>query len=231
MNLKKMTCMICALAILVSGCATTGGPNGAGNDSSDKNTALRCAAFGTIGALIGAGLGGTKGAVKGAIAGLAACAIIEISSLQTKKADEVEAQYKVANKNQLPTASKIDTYSSFVTPSGVAKAGDAIKVQSTIRVIAGTNEPIQEVKEVLIAYAPTGEEFKRGEKKVNETAGSGEYDNSFTLKLPQGAPQGYYKLTTQVFLNGKPGEMRQSSLQVAGTGIDTGFDTRYVSVR
>ena len=67
----------------------------------------------------------------------------------------------------------------------------------------------------MTVYAPSGEQFKRGEKIVNATPGSGEFDNSFTLKLPSGAPQGTYTLKSQVYLNGKPGPTRQSSIQLA----------------
>ncbi|WP_211451097.1 hypothetical protein [Collimonas antrihumi] len=213
MKFKKTICAACVATFFISGCATPGGDPAT---SSENNTAaLRCAAFGAGGAVLGAVLGGTRGAVKGAIAGLAACAVVEIASRQTKTAAEVDQQYKVSNRNRLPPTAKIDAYATVVTPNGAVKAGDAIKVQSTIRAVSGTNEPVREIKEVLVAYAPTGEEFKRGEKLVNDTGGSGEYDNSFTLKLPQGAPQGIYRLQTQVFLNGRPGTMKESAMQVA----------------
>jgi len=213
MKIQKTICAACIVTFFISGCATLGGDQGAG--SANNDTALRCAAFGAGGAVLGALISGKNGAVKGALVGLAACAVVEIASRQTKNAAEVDRQYKVSNRNQLPPNAKIDAYTTTVTPHGVAKAGDVIKVQSSIRAVSGANEPVQEVKEVLIAYAPTGEEFKRGEKKVNDTAGSGEYDNSFTLKLPQGSPQGVYKLKTQVFLNGRPANMREAYMQVA----------------
>jgi hypothetical protein len=146
--------------------------------------------------------------------------VIEITSKQTKTAEDVDKQYKVNNRGILPATAKVDQYVTTVSPNGVAKAGDAIKVQSSIRVVAGTKEPIQEIKEVLVAYAPTGEEFKRGEKKVNETNGSGEYDNSFVLRLPAGAPQGIYRLTTQVFLNGHLSNTQESKLQIAANSFD-----------
>jgi hypothetical protein len=213
MNIQKTILAVCAGSLLLSGCATTGGESAGGSSNSD--TAMRCAAFGAGGALLGAFLGGKSGAVKGAVAGLAACAVVEIASRQTKSAAEVDRQYRVSNRNQLPPNAKIDSYSTLVTPNGIVKAGDAIKVQSTIRAVSGANEPVQEIREVLIAYAPTGEEFKRGEKKVNDSAGSGEYDNSFTLRLPQGAPQGIYRLKTQVFLNGRPMIAKETNMQVA----------------
>ncbi|MFL9923692.1 hypothetical protein PQR62_05440 [Herbaspirillum lusitanum] len=176
---------------------------------------IRCAALGTGGALVGGLLGGTKGAIGGAVAGLAACAVIEYSSRQTKTASEVDREYKAANRNRLPPAAKIDSYSTVVTPNAPVKAGDTIKVNSAIRAVSGAQEQVTEVKEVLVAYAPSGDEFKRGEKIVSSTPGSGEYDNSFSLRLPQGAPQGTYKIKTQVFLNGKPGATRESSVQFA----------------
>ena len=216
MKFQKTICAACAITVFVSGCATPGNDQAAGPASND--TALRCAAFGVGGALLGAMISGKSGAGKGALAGLAACAVVEIASRQTKTAAQVEQQYRVSNRSQLPPNAKIDSYATLVSPNGVVKAGDAIKIQSTIRAVSGANEPVQEVRELLIAYAPTGEEFKRGEKKVNETAGSGEYDNSFTLKLPAGAPQGVYKLKTEVFLNGRGAAVKESNLQVADLG-------------
>jgi hypothetical protein len=215
MKLHKTVAAVCIVPLLLSACATPEGGAPADGGASRNETAVRCAAMGLGGAVIGALISGGKGAARGAIAGLAACAVVEYASRQTKSSAEVDKQYRASNRNQLPPMARIDTYSTQVSPNGVAKAGDAIKVQSTIRAISGVNEPVQDVKEVLIAYAPTGEEFKRGEKKVNDASGSGEYDNSFTLRLPQGAPQGVYRLKTQVFLNGKPSLVRESNLQVA----------------
>lgn len=209
--MKKTISAACAVALLASGCASTNG-DGAGMSNESM---IRCAALGTGGALVGALLGGTKGAIGGAAAGLAACAVIEIASRQTKSASDVDREYKAANRNRLPPTAKIDAYNTVVTPNGLVKAGDTIKVASSIRAVSGTSEPVQEVKEVLVAYAPSGEEFKRGEKTVNTSTGSGEYDNSFALRLPQGSPQGTYKIKTQVFLNGKPGATRESSVQFA----------------
>lgn len=214
MKLHKIVVAAGIVPLLLSACATQEGATRVA-DNGNSDTAVRCAALGLGGAVIGALISGKKGAARGAVAGLAACAVVEIASRQTKSATQVDQQYRASNQNQLPALARIDTYSMQVSPNGVAKAGDAIKIQSTIRAISGVNEPVQDVKEVLIAYAPTGEEFKRGEKKVNDASGSGEYDNSFTLRLPQGAPQGVYRLKTQLFLNGKPSLSRESSLQVA----------------
>jgi hypothetical protein len=211
MKLQKSVCAATVAMLTITGCAAPGG----GGSSVSNETMLRCAALGAGGAVVGALLGGAKGAVGGAVAGLAACAIIEVATRQTKTASEVDRDYKASNRNRLPPNAKIDSYTTVITPNGVVKAGDAIKVASTIRAVSGTAEPVQEVKEVLIAYAPSGEEFKRGEKTVNTAPGSGEYDNSFTLKLPQGSPQGVYKLKTQVFLNGKPGAVKESNLKLA----------------
>lgn len=211
-TIKKSIIVTCIGTLLVTGCAAPGGPNGG---SSAGDTAARCAAFGVGGALLGAVVGGKNAAVKGALVGLAACAVVEIASRQTKSSDVVDQQYRSNNRNQLPQTAKIDGYTTTVSPNGVAKAGDAIRVQSTIRAVSGVREPVTEVKEQLIVYAPSGEEFKRGEKKVNDASGSGEFENAFTLRLPEGAPQGVYKFKTQLFLNGKPATVRESSVQVA----------------
>ncbi len=213
---KQSILVTCIASVLVTGCAAPGGQGGQGGDGiASNNTALRCAGLGIGGALLGAVVGGKNAAVKGALVGLAACAVVEIASRQTKSSEVVDQQYRGNNRNQLPQSAKIDGYTTAVSPNGVAKAGDAIRVQSLIRAVSGVQEPVTEVKEQLIVYAPSGEEFKRGEKKVNDATGSGEYENSFTLRLPEGAPQGVYKFKTQLFLNGKPATMRESSLQIA----------------
>jgi hypothetical protein len=219
MKHQNIICAMCVTACIVSACAAPGQDQAAGFVSNDP--ALRCAAFGVGGALLGRLISGKDGTAKGALAGLAACAVVEIVSRQTKNAAQVEQQYRASNQQPLPPEARIDSYATLLSPNGVAKAGDQIKIQSTIRAISGANEPVQEVRERLIAYAPTGEEFKRGEKKVNDAAGSGEYDNSFTLKLPQGAPEGVYKLKTEVYLNGRAASTKESNFQVAdlGTGV------------
>lgn len=216
-NFKQSVLVTCIVSTLVAGCAAPGTQGGQGGNGTTENNsaALRCAGFGIGGALLGAFVGGKNAAVKGALVGLAACAVVEIASRQTKSSESVEQQYRGNNRNQLPQVAKIDGYSTVVSPNGVAKAGDAIRVQSTIRAVSGMQEQVTEVKEQLIVYAPSGEEFKRGEKKVNDSTGSGEYENAFTLRLPEGAPQGVYKFKTQLFLNGKPATARETSVQIA----------------
>ncbi len=219
---KKSILVASVASMLVTGCAAPGGQGGPGeNGTSGNNTALRCAGYGLGGALLGAVVGGKKAAAKGALVGLAACAVVEIASRQTKSSEAVDQQYRGNNRNQLPQSAKIDGYTTAVSPNGVARAGDAIRVQSTIRAVSGVREPVTEVREQLIVYAPSGEEFKRGEKKVNDTAGSGEYENAFTLRLPEGAPQGVYKIKTQLFLNGKPATVRESSVQLAAIDVSS----------
>jgi len=213
MTLQKTIPLVALATLLACGCATQGGESTANSD-----TVLRCAALGAGGAIVGALIGGTKGAIGGAAAGLAACAVIEVATRQTKTAAEVNRDYKANNRNRLPRTAEVNAYNTVVTPNGAVKAGDAIKLQSTIRAVSGTTEPVQEVKEILTVYAPSGEEFKRGEKIVSSAPGSGEYDNSFTLKLPAGAPQGTYRLKSQVVLNGKPGITRETQLQLARVG-------------
>lgn len=216
MIVRKSMCGAVIVALMATGCAA---PQGGGTHARNDDTALRCALLGVGGALLGAKfIGGKGGALKGAAIGLAACAVIEVATHQTKSSAEVEQQYRVANRNQLPPSAKIDAFATVVTPNGAVKAGDAIKIESTVRAVSGSAQPVQEVKEVLVAYTPDGQEFKRGEKKLNDAAGSGEYVNSFTLKLPAGAPQGIYRIETTVYLNGQPMVKKDASVQVALAG-------------
>jgi len=213
-TLAASACLIAAL----TGCAAPSGPGGPGGGnqptSDNSTTAIRCGSMALGGAVLGGLLGGKKGALKGAAVGLAACAVVEVASRRTSSSADVERTYRTANRNALPPKAKIVAYTTAVTPQGVARTMEPIKVQSTIRAVSGTGEPVREVKEVLIAYGPDGEEFKRGEKIVNDKGGSGEFDNSFTLRLPEGAPEGVYKLRTQLYLNGAMASTNEGALQV-----------------
>jgi len=209
MKLKALT-IILSLSLAVGGCAAPGQEGLADND----NTVMKCGLMTAGGAVIGGLLNGKRGAVKGAVIGLGACAVIEIASARTHSAAEVEQKYRSANRNVLPPAAKLVSYASNVSPQGQARSGEPIKVQSAIRAVSGTGEPIREIKEVLVAYSPDGKEFKRGEKLVDTSGGSGEFSNSFTLRLPQGAPEGAYRLHTDVYLNGKLASSRDANLQL-----------------
>ncbi len=193
-----------ATALLLASCA----------NKDQQNTAWRCGAFALGGAAIGAAIDGKKGAGKGALAGLAACAVVEVVSRQSKSGTEVEGDYKKTNQGKLPAKAELVAYDTTLNPDATLKRGDALKIQSTIRVVAGTKEPINEVRETLIAYSPAGEEFKRGEKKANAGAGSGEYVNTFTLKLPDGAPQGTYTIKTIVSINGREVSTEPRPIQI-----------------
>lgn len=202
-----------ALALATTGCAT---PNMGGAD--DNNTALKCGLMATGGAVLGGLVDGKRGVVRGALLGLAACAVIEVASARTQSAAEVEQKYRSANRNALPPSAKVVNYASAVSPQGQARSGDPIKVQSKIRAVAGTGEAIREIKEVLVAFDPEGKEFKRGEKLVDTSGGSGEFTNNFTLRLPQSAPEGNYRLHTDVYLNGKLASSSDASLQLVKAG-------------
>lgn len=202
----KFSLCAAALCLLLSSCA-----------SIDKHTALKCGAFALGGAALGAALSGKKGAGRGALAGLAACAVVEMVSRQTRSKEEVEQDYRNANNGKLPAKAELVAYQTNLNPQTTLQRGSALKVQSTIRVVAGAGEPIREVREVLIAYAPSGEEFKRGEKVANAAEGSGEFVNTFTLRLPDGAPEGQYRIETQVLLNGREVSSQPQSIQLVST--------------
>lgn len=209
MRIAKLALGLGAATLLLTACASV-----------DRGTALRCGAFALGGAALGAALDGKKGAGKGALAGLAACAVVEIASRQTKSKAEVESDYRTS-RGKLPAKAEVVAYQTTLNPNPVLKRGDALKVQSIIRVVEGTGEPVREVKEVLIAYAPSGEEFKRGEKKANAAEGSGEFLNTFTLRLPDGAPEGQYTIETKLLINGREVSAQPQRIQLAAVGEAT----------
>lgn len=208
----KSLALALSVSIAASGCATQN-PNQNSPALAD-NTVLKCGAMAAGGAVLGVLLDGKRGALRGAAIGLGACAVIEVASSRTRSAAEVEQKYRSSNRNALPPSAQLVSYASNVSPQGQARSGDPIKVQSTIRAVSGSSEPIREIREVLVAYSPDGKEFKRGEKFVDTAGGSGEFSNSFTLRLPQGAPEGGYRLHTDVYLNGKLASSRDASLQL-----------------
>lgn len=212
MKHQTLATVLC-ISLAVTGCATTG-QSGMGTD----NTTMKCGLMAAGGAVLGGLVDGKRGVLRGAALGLGACAVMEVVSSRTRSSDEVEKAYRSGNRNTLPASARLVSYASSVSPRGQVVSGNPVKVQSTIRAVSGTGEPIREIREVLVAYAPDGKEFKRGEKVVDTTGGSGEFSNNFTLRLPQGAPEGNYRLQTDIYLNGKLASTNNADFSLVQAG-------------
>lgn len=212
MKRKPLAIVLC-ISLAAAGCATPG-QSGLGADS----TVMKCGLMAAGGAVLGGLVDGKRCVLRGAALGLGACAVMEVVSSRTRTAGEVEKSYRSGNRNALPASAKLVSYASNVSPRGQIISGNPVKVQSTIRAVSGTGESIREIREVLVAYAPDGKEFKRGEKVVDTTGGSGEFSNSFTLRLPQGAPEGNYRLQTDIYLNGKLASTNNANFSLVQAG-------------
>ena len=174
---------------------------------------LRCTALGAGSALVGALIGGTKGAIGGAVARLAACAVIEVATRQTKTAAEVDRDYRANNRNNLPPYAKIDAYTTVVTPRSAVKTGEPIKLASQIRAVSGTNgRPGSQGSRDRLRAVGRAVQARREDRQRD--AGQRRFDNSFTLKLPSGAPQGTYAEKPGL-PERQAGPTRQSSIQLA----------------
>jgi len=199
-----------AIAGVLAGCST---------GSMTRGDWGKCMGAIVLGAGAGALLEGERGAYVGAAAGIAACFVINAQSKRTRTADEVEAEYRQRHA-QLPSTPELVYYQTRV-PAGTVRRGEPLTIVSNIEAISGRNEPITEVKEVIALYEPGNDTpFKTGEKVASESAGSGAYENSFTIKFQPNMPQGRYTVRTDLYVNGERLDQGDNGIQVVFDGTD-----------
>jgi hypothetical protein len=127
---------------------------------------------------------------------------VTASSRQAKLSAAIEQDYVLWH-GERPTQPTLVDYTASVEPAQVIRAGNDVRLRSTIEVVSGTKASVREVRVELVLLSPAGGEFQRRDKLVNENGtGSGQYENVFTFKLPGSAPQGVYTAKTIVYLNG-----------------------------
>lgn len=198
------------IAGILAGCST------GGMTRSDWG---KCFGAIALGASAGALLEGERGAYVGAAAGIAACFVINAQSKRTRSASEVEADYRQRHA-QLPAAPEIVHYQTSV-PVGSVRRGQPLTIVSNIETISGRNTPITQVKEVIALYEPGKETpFKTSEKVATESAGSGAYENTFTIKFQPNMPQGRYSVRTDLYVNGERLDQGSNGIQVVFDGSD-----------
>lgn len=210
--------LISISAILtLSGCATPQSGIGAVGDSGGGE----CNPWvtGAVGAVIGGVLAGGNNTVKGAVAGAAVgalgCIAINATTRQVRTAEAVEQDYRRTNAGSLPSAPRVLTYATRVDPSRPIPAGESVKIRSNIAVVAGRSQPVHEVREELVLTDTSGNEFRRAAKVVGEKgAGSGEYENAFSFKFPEGVSQGVYGVKTALYVNGQKAGERNNRVQL-----------------
>lgn len=224
-NLQHTLVYITAAALL-GACAAPRGQVGSGAGQTSEttvedscNVGMSAVAGAVAGALLGALMNGSKGAGEGALAGgamgAAACVAVSYKSSQTKSAVQAGADYQKA-RGALPTEPVIVSYSAQLSANSV-KRGQPMKVTSSLEMVDGTIQPVREVREELAIFNPDGTVFKSGSKPFNAST-AGRYENSFEVKLPEGAPQGVYALKTNVYVNGKLAATRDLRTQVVWDG-------------
>lgn len=204
---------VTSAAFILSGCAHPGGGQSSGF-LMDDNGGCNPAATALVGALAGALLAGkndrNRGAVAGAVVGGLACVAWNYKAKQVKTAEQVNEQYKIANKGELPTEPKLVSYTVNSVPSAVLNSGSPLIVDSTIEVVqGGSTKPI--IEQELIVYHG-GKEVSKARKVANSGQGAGEYHTRFTVNLPKGVPQGAYPVYSTVYLNGV--QVRNQSIPV-----------------
>lgn len=209
-------------AALLGACVTPPGSGGGGQAADEDpcsvgKSALVGAAVGAVlGAIVGGNRGGAiKGAALGTGVGVISCVAFNIKSQQTKTAAQAEQDY-LRTKKELPSEPVITAYSSQLQRTSVRR-GQPVNVNSTLELVNGRNQKVTEVREELVVFNPDGTPFKTGSKAFSSNS-AGRYENTFELKLPQGAPQGEYALKTNVYVNGKMMATRDLRTQVVWNG-------------
>jgi len=93
-----------------------------------------------------------------------------------------------------------------------------LTINSSIDVIKGTGDAANPVvEEELVLLAPSGQAITNAKKAANEGKGEGGYQTSFTLKMPEGVPQGVYPVRTALYLNGNRVDSKNMSIQIVMT--------------
>lgn len=208
-------------ASLLLGCASpAGGPDpGQGGSEDPCSVGTGAAAGAAIGALIGAMTGDRKTAAKGAVLGGAAgallCVAVNVNSRQTKPATQVDRDYE-RTRGRLPQEPQLVTYQPVVSPP-VVQRGRPVRVNSTLELVNGSQQPVSSVREEIVVYSQDGQPIKSGGKPF-AAASAGRFENSFEVTLPQSAPQGVYALKTNVFVNDRLAASRDLQTRLVWDG-------------
>mgnify|MGYP006352740819 FL=1 len=206
---KAISITMLSSAILVSGCASTGGLATSANGGC--NTGMSTAVGALLGAAIGASVGDSTYAATGAAIGgavfAAGCMMINAHTIQKKSAAEVETAYKKANKGKLPQTTRVQQYSTVILPNQTVSANQNITVKSDLTVVEGIADPLQRVQEKLVLKDANGKVIRELVKDVQVSTdqgySSGDFENSFNWKFPASVSKGQYLLDTELLVNGK----------------------------
>ena len=142
--------------------------------------------------------------------------VLEYNSKEVANEKQVKDKY-LKDKKELPNEPQVLMYKSSLKPGTVVKVGKQTKVVSSLEVIPGKNSATVDIQEKIEIYdnEETDKVIKSLVKAVNEkTQKTGSFENEFNFTLPEGMPQGVYRVKTAVLLNGKEQKDTSNEMQV-----------------
>ncbi len=204
-------------AALLCGCAAPGTPGALGAPSAIAsfgcNPAVTAGIGAVLGGLIGGGSNTVRGAAIGAGLGALACVALNYQSEQVKTSQQVERDYKAANKGRLPEQATLVKYETAFTPTSV-RPGQKAQTNSYIEVVPGTKDANPLVEEEITLYKPDGSTLTSARKQLSATNSTGGFKGGFGFPMPEGVPQGVYPVKTALYLNKAKVSGQDMKLQV-----------------
>lgn len=204
--MKKIAIAIAGV-FLVSGCATPGKDGGQG-----QNAATGAA----MGALAGCGLAVLLGGkcAEGAVIGGVAGAVIGWSYESKKVETAASVNARARQAGEYVPNDKVELRGYDITSNTKsAKQGGVVVSDSTIKLVGNSNIP-PEVKETLVLVHPDGKRSKPQVATVEAVDGAGVYKSTGKFSVPQGFPQGMYKVDSQLSVNNTVAANRSFNFQV-----------------
>jgi len=215
--MKKITVIALASIMALSGCATP--PGGTGSASNSNSPAANAASGAVVGALAGCGLAvllkkkcGDGAAIGGALG--AALAWTSTSS-KVASAQQVNEQSRRAGIAIPVNELRLREYALHPI-SSTAVSGGEMKVIGDITLI-GQSAQRPEVVQTMILINPDGTNASDTPQRarVEMVDGAGQFQAINTYKIPKGMPQGQYRVSSTLTLNGREVSKRMTGFQVA----------------
>lgn len=215
--MKKTTVTVLASVMLVSGCATP--PSGSNPTTNGNSQAANAASGAVVGAAVGCGLAilMKKKCADGAVVGGALGAAIAWTSTSNKvaSAQQVNDQARRAGVSVPVNEVRVREYSLRPT-SSTAVTGGEMRVIGDITLI-GQSAQRPELVQTMILINPDGTNASDTPQRarVEVVDGAGQYQAINTYKIPSGMPQGQYRVSSTLTLNGREVSKRMTGFQVA----------------
>lgn len=203
------------VALALAGCATPKNDRAGADDPC--NPVVGAVIGGAVGALVGGDRRRTQGALVGAGLGALACVGYNYHARQTRSADQVGAEYRQSH-GALPPSPVVTAYRTEASAPR-ARGGDEVRVTSTIEVVPGAREPLQELREEFAILDPGGTERSRIAKTpVPAGTQGGAFVSTLQFTFPKGVPPGAYQVASRLFVNGRPVQESRVKIEVARAG-------------